>query len=58
MEQGHGHADGYGGSMVKILFKFPLGQAPRDFSVSTQTTVFALAAKAAVAVRGEDLKSN
>ena len=43
-----------GGSIIKILFKFPLGQAPKDFSVSTCTPVLALAAKAAAAVR--DLK--
>ena len=40
-----------GGSIIKILFKFPFGQAPKDFSVSTCTPVLALAAKAAVAVR-------
>ena len=45
---------GKGGSTIKILFKFPLGQAPKDFSVSTSTAVTALAAKAAAAVRKLD----
>ena len=45
---------GKGGSTIKILFKFPLGQAPKDFSVSTSTAVIALAAKAAAAVRKLD----